>query len=110
MTFELFTKRAYELEEDTLECYVDYSQQYMHLSLADGRAHGLTKTDKVYLENFDVPGVYSQNDQQKITNKSYVYRVSPVDMYTFKIQIQLSDLGNVSASINRPGDKLLGNY
>ena len=107
LTFELYTTRAYELDEDVLECYVDYSQTYLQFRRTDGQTHGLTKTDKVYLENFDVPGGYSMNDQSRPTHKSFVYRVSPLDLYSFKLMIPSSGL---SASINRPGDPTLGKY
>ena len=108
LSFELYTYRAYDLEEDTYQCFCDYSGAFLRLRKTDGSAHGLSNLDIIYLENFSVPGIYDEKNKTTETFKDNQYRISVVDAQNFDIPIAVDPI--VAASINRPADSSLGVY
>ena len=79
LSFELYTYRAYDLEEDTYQCYCDYSGAFLRFRKTDGTDHGLSNLDIVYLENFSVPGIYDEKNKTTDTYRDNLYRISVVD-------------------------------
>ena len=57
LQFDFFTFKPYNFEEDTYECYIDYSQPFLTLYLVNGAQHNLTNLDIIYMNNFAVPGI-----------------------------------------------------
>ena len=108
LSFELYTYRAYDLEEDTYQCFCDYSGAFLRFRKTDGSAHGLSNLDIIYLENFSAPGIYDEKNKTTETFRDNQYRISVVDAQNYDIPIAVDPL--IAASINRPADSSLGVY
>jgi hypothetical protein len=69
LTFEFYTYKPYILQTDIYECYIDYTQPFLTLYRVDGNDHNLTNLDIVSLNNFDCPGLVSQDNPNAETYK-----------------------------------------
>ena len=49
LTLKLYTEIPYILQQDTLECYIDYNTPYLRLRTVDGSPHGLTNLDMGFI-------------------------------------------------------------
>ena len=108
LSFELNTTKPFELDQDTYECYVDYTGVFLRFRQVSGLQHGLSNLDIVYLDNFAVPGVYDVTNPNQLTNRLYQYRISVVSATEFEIPIEVT--AEIANSINRPADPQLGVY
>ncbi len=108
LSFEFYTFKPYEFEQDTYQMYCDYTGAFLRLRNTDGSAHNLSNLDIVYIDNFSVPGLYDDKNKTTNTYRDNQYRISVVSPTEFDIPVPVDT--NVANSINRPADASLGVY
>ncbi len=59
LSFEFYTHKPYELEQDQYECYCSYAGAFLRFRRVDGQAHNLSNLDIIFIDNFSVPGLLS---------------------------------------------------
>jgi hypothetical protein len=69
LSFEFYTHKPYELEPDQYECYCNYAGAFLRFRRVDGQVHNLSNLDIVFLDNFAVPGLVSNENKLAPTFK-----------------------------------------